>query len=76
MSDREVVRATNELIHGHLDKIAELLEDQYEYVVQMSEPGVTSLALMMLTYHYEMIDDEIADSRNAIRELKLTLPPF
>jgi len=73
MSAGEVKRASLEEIQGKLEEISKLIEDKYEYVVQMEEPGCNVTALLLLTFHYELIEEDISALRRDIRDLRLQL---
>lgn len=79
MSDKEVLKAIeeekidlkryyNEQIRTNLDAIAGLMEEQGRYVQQMVEQG-GELSILMLTYHYELLSDEIGEIRTMNRKI-------
>lgn len=64
MADKDVMKALKEegdkLISDNVKRIGELIEEKLYYVNQMISHSSGELSLMMLTYHYSLIDEEIA----------------
>lgn len=73
MSDKDVMKALKEegdlLISDNVARIGELLQEKLYYVNQMTSHSSGELSLMMLTYHYSLIDDEIAGLKTKNREI-------
>lgn len=73
MADKDVMKALKEegdmLIADNVSKIGELLQEKLYYVNQMTSHSSGELSLMMLTYHYSLIDDEIAALKTKNREI-------
>ena len=73
MSDSGVKKALLETIRGKLEEISILIEDKSEYVVQMEEPDCNITARLLLTFHYELIEDDISKLRRDIRDIRAQL---
>ena len=77
MSDKDVMKALkmegDALCRDNIVRIGELLEEKLYYVNQMTSHSSGELSLMMLTYHYSLIDDEIAGLKTANRSIMADL---
>ncbi|AEK82015.1 hypothetical protein NDAWWUGD_CDS0112 [Salmonella phage SeKF_80] len=77
MSDKDVMKElkaeSDALCKDNLKRIGELLEEKLYYVNQMISHTNGELSLMMLTYHYSLIDDEIAGLKTKNRDIVASL---
>lgn len=66
MSLKDVEKARKEAVSKHLKDIGDLIGEQCKIVEQM-EQAVGANALLLLTDHYVLVEDEITELRFKIR---------
>ncbi len=73
MSDKAVNKAMREeaqkLINANKQKIGMLIEEKQTYANQIIADDLGEMSLMMISYHYGLIDDEIGELRHENRQL-------